>query len=247
MYYIGDPEHHAQDWQLQDMPDNCAVAAQTSIINDFLPNHLSLQDANYVAQANGWYHPGQGGTSPDDMGKLFDVYGVPYHQENHATIAELTSELQQGHGVIVGVNSSELWDQGPLGEFWHWVIKAFGLDTAQFNPADHAVVVTGINVSDPSHPTVVLNDSGEPNGAAHEYPLDRFMDAWGKSDFNYVATNVAPPNAAVPHVDLGAVLGIGTTALLSHQGVDLPIAAAAGSLVSDICHQTNWDDILTSI
>jgi len=244
-YYIGDPEHHIQDWQLQDRPDDCAVAAQTSIINDFIPDHLSIQDADYIALSNGWYSPGHG-TSPDDVGKMFDAFDIPYHQEDHASIEQLATELQQGHEVIVGVNSSELWDQGPLGEFWNWLIKELGLNTAQFNPADHAVSVTGINVTDPAHPTVVLNDSGDPHGAGIEYPLDRFMDAWGKSDFHYVATDCPAPHQAAPDFDIGSYLGVGTTLLSVANGADLATAAQAGVFVSDIYQNVDWDHILTS-
>lgn len=247
MHYIGDPEHQTDDWQFQEYPDNCAVAAQASIINQFYPNHhLSVDDADYVAFANGWYHPG-GGTAPDDVGKLLDVFDIPHHQVDHASLDQLVSELQAGHRIIVGVNSAELWDQGPLAEFWNWFIEKLGLDTAEFNPANHAVSLTGINVSDPAHPTVVLNDSGNPDGAGIEYPLDRFMDAWQNSDFHYVATNAAPPDGMVPDFDLGAFLGIGTTLASVAYGADLATAVEAGVLVTDIYGQVDWDQILVSV
>ena len=247
MHYIGDPEHQTPDWQFQEHPDNCAVAAQASIINQFHPDHpLTIDDADYIAFANGWYHPG-GGTAPEDVGKLFDVFDIPHHQVDHASLDQLVSELQAGHRIIVGVNSAELWNEGPLSEFWNWLIKEFGLDTAHFNPADHAVCVTGINVSDPAHPTVVLNDSGTPDGAGIEYPLDRFMDAWQNSDFHYIATNAAPPDGVVPDFDLGTFLGIGTTLVSAANGVDLATAAEAGAFVSDIYRHVNWDQILASV
>lgn len=247
MYYIGDPEHQTHDWQDQGLPDNCAVAAQASIINQFNPDHpLTIDDADYIALANGWYHPG-GGTATEDMGKLFDVFDIPHHQVDHASVAQLASELQQGHRVIVGVSSSELWDEGPLSEFWNWLIKELGLNRADFNPADHAVCVTGINVTDPSHPTVVLNDSGEPHGAGHEYPLDRFTEAWHGSDFHYVATDTVPLSASAPQFDVGAFLGIGTTLVCWDNGASLATAAEAGAVVSDIYRHVDWDQILASV
>ena len=249
MFYIGDPEHQTEVWQPQGLPDNCAVAAQTSIINEFLSHHdhLSLEQANYIAFSNGWYHPGGGGTAPDDVGKLFDVYDIPHHQVDHASVEQLASELQAGHRIIVGVNSAELWDQGPLGEFWNWLIEKLGLDTSAFNPADHAVVVTGINVSDPLHPKVVLNDSGDPNGAGMQYPLDRFMDAWQNSDFHYVATDVGPPSGTVPHFDIGTFLGVGTTLVTVANGLDFATAVEAGEIVKEISKQVDWDQILAAI
>ena len=247
MYYIGDPEHQTPDWQEQGLPDNCAVAAQASIINQFNPDHpLTIADADYIAIANGWYHPG-GGTSPEDVGKLFDVFHIPNHQVDHASVAQLAAELQQGHRVIVGVNSSELWNEGPLGEFWNWLINELGLNTADFNPADHAVSVTGINVTDPAHPTVVLNDPGDPHGAGIEYPLDRFTEAWHGSDFHYVATDAAPPAGFVPQFDVGTLVGVGTTLVSAAQGADLATAVEAGAFVSDIYRQIDWDQILASV
>ena len=247
MYYIGDPEHQIDDWQFQGLPDNCAVAAQASIINQFNPDHpLSMDDADYLAFANGWYHPG-GGTPPEDVGKLFDLFEIPHHQVDHASVSQLASELQQGHRVIVGVNSSELWDQGPLGEFWNWLIKELGLDAANFNPADHAVSVTGINVTDPAHPTVVLNDSGDAHGAGIEYPLDRFTDAWRSSDFHYVATDAAPPSGFVPQFDVGTFLGVGATLASVAGGASLPTALDAGAFVSDIYERVDWDQILAAV
>ena len=248
MHYIGDPEHQIDDWQFQGRPDNCAVAAQASIINQFLPHHdLSIDQADYIAVANGWYHPGGGGTAPDDVGKLFETFDIPYHRVENASLPQLVNELQDGRRVIVGVHSAELWEQGPLAELWNWIVKAFGLDNSTFNPADHAVCVTGVNVSDPAHPMVILNDPGDPNGAGKEYPLDRFMDAWENSNFFYVATNAAPPGALSPGVDLSDLLGLGATIGAAMAGMDMPTAIDAGVFVSDICRHVNWDDILTAI
>ena len=249
MLTIGDPEHQIPVWQLQDLPDNCAVAAQASIINQFLPHHdhLSLDQANYIAFSNGWYHPGGGGTAPDDVGRLFDVYDIPHHQVDHASIAQLASELQQGHSIIVGVKGSELWNEGPLSEFWNWLINKLGLNTATFNPADHAVCVTGINVTDPAHPTVCLNDSGDPHGAGIEYPLDRFAEAWSASNFHYVATDVAPPSGTVPHFDIGTFLGVGTTLVTVANGLDFATAVEAGEFVTEISERVDWDQILAAI
>ena len=53
MHYIGDPELQTDYWQFQGQPDNCAVAAQASIINQFNPDHpLTIEDADYIAFAN---------------------------------------------------------------------------------------------------------------------------------------------------------------------------------------------------
>ena len=72
-FFIGDPAAQLDDWQLQNMPDNCAVAAETSLINQFLAEDLSLHEANYISMSNGWWAPGSG-THPAEIGNLMDCY-----------------------------------------------------------------------------------------------------------------------------------------------------------------------------
>ncbi len=193
---IGSPQDQSGYWEMQNQGDNCAVMAELSIMHQFGVD-LTQDQANYISAENGWYHPG-GGTSPADIGNMMDLYNIPNHTCMNATVADLARELQQGHGVIVGVNSGDLWDQGPLENLGNFLRDKLGLESA-----NHAVVVTGINCSDPSHPTVILNDSGHPDGAGAEYPLDQFMDAWENSNFYYTATD-----QAIPHSDLDGIQDI---------------------------------------
>lgn len=247
MHYIGDPDAQTGYWQHQDLHDNCAVVAQTSIINQYLDHPISQEEATYVAYTNGWYNPGSG-TPAEDVGNLFSAYDIPHHSVDHASAFDLASELQQGHRVVVGVNSSELWEEhGPMHDLWNWIIEAFGFNPAQFNPADHAISVTGIDRSDPLHPKVIINDSGVPDGAGKAYPLDQFMEAWKGSDFHYVATNDAPHGTHELPFDLGEMLGIGTTLAATALGADAMTAAQAGELVTTLSHEINWDEILTAV
>jgi len=242
-YFIGDPASQMDDWIFQNEIDNCAVAAETSIINQFFGEQLSLDDASYISASQGWYEPGMG-TDPSEIGNLMDLNGIPNHTVIGATMQELAFELQQGHGVIVGVNSSELWDQGILNDIKQFFCEAFGYDTAEFNPADHAVTVTGIDMSDPEHPMVIINDSGMPNGAAVKYPLDQFQDAWENSNFQYTATDVPIPNSPYDSptelgFDVGDFLGLATTLITG----DL----VSGQIVNEITDQIDWDSLLQSI
>lgn len=235
-YFIGDPGSQMDDWIYQNRPDNCAVAAETSIINQFIDGGISLNDASYISASNGWYQPGMG-TDPSEIGNLMDMHGIPNHTVMDATIEQLTSELQQGNGVIVGVNSSELWDQGMLNEFKQFLIKGLGLDTADFNPADHAVAVTGIDFSDPENPQVIINDSGISHGAANRYPLAHFLDAWENSGFYYTATDSPIPDQQSPSelgFDLGDLLG-----------KVLPIVAPILiEMTIDTITETDWEQLL---
>lgn len=239
-YFIGDPASQMDDWIFQDA-DNCAVAAETSIINQFGVDSISLDDASYISASHGWYQPGMG-TDPSEIGNLMDLAGIPNHTVMDGTMEQLAFELQQGHGVIVGVNADELWDQGILNEIKQFFLDAFGLDNV--NPANHAVTVTGIDISDPDCPMVIINDSGTPNGAAVKYPLDQFQDAWENSGFHYTATDVPIPN--LPYgspteqgFDVGDYLGLATTLITGD--------VVAGEIVNEVADQIDWDSLLLSI
>ena len=56
------------------------------------------------------------------------------------------------------------------------------------------ITVTEIDLSDSDNPQVFINDSGIPNGVATSYPLDKFLDAWENSDFQYTATDDPLPS-----------------------------------------------------
>lgn len=157
----------------------CAVQAQRGIIEAFTGRHVSEAELVYHATANGWLT--DQGTHPEDVGKLLELYGVPCHCRLGATIEELIGELALGRKVIVGVDADELWTNSPLNDFF---------DQA----ADHAIWVTGIDLRDPAHPKVIINDSGDPTGAGKAYDLSLFIDAWEDSGFHYVATDSAPPD-----------------------------------------------------
>lgn len=179
---MGNPVYDAQFWQEQTTPFTCAVQAQRGIIEEFTGQPVSEAQLVYDATSHGWLN--DGGMSPNDVGKILDLYGVPSHHRTGGTVEELMDELSHGHKVIVGVDSEEIWKHGqPLDGFFH-------------HAADHAVWVTGINNDDPGNPKVIINDSGDPHGGGKEYELSRFESAWEDSGFFYVATDNAPPGMA---------------------------------------------------
>ena len=245
-FFIGDPAAQMDNWILQDQMDNCAVAAEASLINQFTGGNLSLPEANYISAANGWWHPGMG-TDPFEIGNLMDMYGIPNHTVMGASIHDLALELQAGNGVIVGVNSSELWDQGVWNDIKEFFAEAFGLDTAEINPADHAVVITGIDLSDPENPQIIINDSGTLDGKGKPYSLDQFRDAWSNSGFYYTATSEPIPGSPYPSpkdlgIDLGDILGTATTLLTGD-----PLAGELVNKGIDLLTDTDWESLLESV
>lgn len=190
---LGVPNAQADFWDMQEFADNCEPTSESFIIRQFGFDGISTNDFAYISQANGWYMPG-GGTSPEHMGDMMDLFGIDNHTIENASLEELANEIANGHGVIVGVNAGQLWDQGPLQELFNWASKAFGFDNPVDAPADHALCVTGFDVSDPAHPMVIVNDPGHPDGQGASYPLDRFMDAWENSSFHLTATDNPLPS-----------------------------------------------------
>ena len=177
---VGAPEADASYWVLQTTPFTCAVVSQQMILSQF-GFQVSEAQLVYDATSHGWLH--SGGTSPDDVGRLLEAYGVSCHSRQGADVESLLAELSRGHKVIAAVDCGELSKQDWF--FEDWLVPG---------GADHAVVVTGIDMRNPNHPLVVLNDPGDAHGAGRVYPLDEFLDAWADSGQMYVATDHAPPD-----------------------------------------------------
>jgi uncharacterized protein YvpB len=186
---VGTPDQDAETWHHQGTDFTCAVVSQQMILQQF---GIDVSEAQlvYDAVTNGWLT--DAGTSIADLGRLLEHYGVDTHQGAGAGIESLMSELVQGHAVIVAVDADDMWNPGSLFR------DLFGEDGA-----DHAVVVTGLDLSDPDHPQVYINDPGDPNGAGKAYPLEQFLAAWSDSGNTYVATDDIPPGLA-QHSLLGA-------------------------------------------
>jgi hypothetical protein len=179
---VGTPEADAKDWVPQTTAITCDVVSQEMILHEFGVN-VSEAQLVYDAASHGWLT--NGGTSPQDMAQLLEFHGVHTHANYDGGLDALMSELAQGHKVIVAVDSAELWNT-----------TVPGMDWFSQHGADHAVVVTGLDMSNPSHPQVFINDPGDPHGAGKAYPLEQFCDAWNGSGNTFIATDSAPPHLA---------------------------------------------------
>ena len=173
---LGDPGQDAQYWHLQEAPNSCAVAAQEFVLEDLTGIPFTESQLADQASANGWYDPAYG-TPTDDVGNLLEAHGIPTAREE-GDIEQLTELVAQDRPVIVAVDSSEIWegaDETELGD----------LPFVPGGGADHAVVVTGMDFTDPDNPEVILNDSGHPDGAGMRVSLEDFTAAWEDSG-NYM-------------------------------------------------------------
>lgn len=168
----------------QGYPDTCAIRSQEIILRDFGIN-MTQEQLVHEANDHGWYSSG-GGTPADDVGKLLELHGVGMTRYDHANVYNLVSELSAGKRIIVGVDSGELWNPG---------ISEQMEDSILGERPDHALIVAGVDTSDPNNVKVVLTDPGTGH-IAKEYPLEKFMDAWKDSGFMMVSTNSPAPATA---------------------------------------------------
>lgn len=161
----------------------CAVKSQQLILNMF---GVDVTEQQLMDEAFEHGLLTQDGTPMGDIGKLLELHGVDTQTFESGNIATLMNELAQGHQVIVGVDSGELWE--PLEEFYE--------DSAMGQVPDHALLVTGVDVRDPQNVQVIVTDPG--SGCCRSYPYEQFVDAWSDSNFFMVSTTEAPD---IPEVE----------------------------------------------
>lgn len=164
----------------QEFPDTCAIKSQQIILESHDIN-VSEQDLVEESIDKGWYVPGQGGTMPEDVGNLLEEHGMTVNHFDNATIDDIASELAKGHQVIVGVDSGELWQPGHFESLE---------DFFKLGGADHALIVSGIQVNPlTSEREVILTDPGT-GEVAHTYTIDQFEDAWDDSDNFMISSDI---------------------------------------------------------
>jgi hypothetical protein len=227
----------AKHWELQSTPFTCAVEAQRGIIETYTGQEIS--EAQLVYDATSMGHLSDQGMSPADIGSLLEHYGVPCHQVENAQIGDIVSELAAGHKVIIGVDSGELWgEESPMSDFYE-------------QAPDHAIWVTAVRDDGDGNVTVVVNDSGDPDGAGKEYPLDTFVDAWEDSGGFYVATDSPPENlsAQVEGFDPETGMFSSLKDALIEKGVELasPLNTEAGTSALDSTVDIVGDGITTGV
>ena len=161
--------------------DTCAIKSQQLILNDFgIP--CTEDDLIRYSIEHGWYNGN--GTRMEDIGKLLEDAGIQCSRQCDANVFNLVSELSQGHKVIVGIDSGELWGN----RFIEW-FKDFFIGVTP----DHALLVTSIDTNDPNNVKVIVTDPGTgENGKS--YPIEQFMDAWSDSSCYMCSTKEPVPS-----------------------------------------------------
>lgn len=160
----------------------CAVKSQQLILNMF---GVDVSEQDLMNEAYSLNILSTNGTSMGDVGKLLELHGVGTQTFPNGNVATLMNELAQGHQVIVGVDSGELWQ--PYNEFF------------EDNAPDHALIVTGVDVSDPANVQVIVTDPG--CGKCCTYPYEQFVNAWSDSGCYMVSTTEAPDIKQLDNLD----------------------------------------------
>lgn len=151
--------------------DSCAIKSQQLILNS---NGIDITEDQLCAEAfqNGWYKPGDG-TPIDHIDNLIETHGLQVERKIGGTIDDLRFKTTQGHNVIVGVDSGELWHKG--------IHETFE-DIIQGPRADHALLVSGFAINPlTGNEDILLTDPGTGELFAN-YPVNQFEDAWDDSD-----------------------------------------------------------------
>lgn len=179
----GEPAKNiVSDYIHQKYSDTCAIKSQQLVLEKY-GIYVSEDQLRSEAYTHGWYSPG-GGTSMNDVGKLLELHGIGVNQYVDGNIFNVINELAQGHNVIMGVDS---------GELWHYGLYEKIEDRVLGQRADHALIVSGINTENPNDIKIIITDPGT-GDLCKEYSLSQFVDAANDSNFYMVTTNIPEPH-----------------------------------------------------
>lgn len=194
-------------------PDTCAFQSQALILREY-GFDVKQEDLMQIAKEQGWYVEGYG-TPEDKVGKLLEYHGLDTSITEGNNIFNLANELAQGHRLLVTVDSGELWSPG-LGETLE--------DLLVGEQADHALLVVGVDTSNPNDVKVIVTDPGNGN-TQYAYSEKEFMDAWKDSNCFMASTNESPEeylaHTEYPPMPTFADIPYDSIARLSDSGVNI--------------------------
>ena len=174
--------------------DTCAIRSQQLVLRDFGINVME-EELMKEAHDKGWYDLTEdSGTRMENIGNLLESHGMSVHKYYGANTTDLINELAQGHRVIAVVDADELMDP-----------EMRDSSTSDATP-NHALIVAGIDTTDPDDPKVILTDPGTGH-VAQPYSLSHFTDATLDSNNYFVATDKPVPNLPNFDYDKGHIDG----------------------------------------
>ncbi|MDQ0693198.1 C39 family peptidase [Arthrobacter sp. W4I7] len=163
---IGDPWEFSTLWFEQSYNGYCVPAAMLQIYELYTGQDLTETDfVNLTNEVGGWSVANGGfGMTAQGLADVLSAAGIPTETSYDNSIDDLTAALENDQPILVGVDSGEYWgnDEGPDNDA----------------ESDHQVIVTGI---DTENNTVILSDTGTPDGNMLAVPMKVFLDAWADS------------------------------------------------------------------
>ncbi len=166
----------------------CAWNAQYEVLKDYGYTGTA-DDLVNAAYEQGIYDP-VNGTAVQYMSSALEAFGVKCDVYDNGNVYDLLSAVVEGKKVIVSLDADELWAESKLGRAVEWFKDLFPVTRG----ANHAVVVSGFDNSDPANPTIVLTDTGT-GQAAVAYPVKKFVDAWQDGNCHMIIPQEPPPAA----------------------------------------------------
>jgi hypothetical protein len=171
--------------QTQSVSGFCVPVSVAMVVSQFFGNeddiHSEMELVS-VAISKGWMHQNADGTwtglDANQAALLLKHYNIPSHVEQ-GTIADLRRYIGEGRGVILAVDSSEVWT------------TADDDATDQHKGADHALVIKAIDDN-----SVTLFDPGDAMCPVRVMSLADFEDAWEDSGDTMVVTDATPQRHA---------------------------------------------------
>lgn len=168
--FLYDKQFFAQ----QETPFSCAINAQQQILEEDLG--FDIQEMQMIAFANDNGLVGISGTNMgtplDKVGGILKELGYNVNNPDHVSIDDVKHALLEGKEVIVGIDSSELWNNASSENATHSFMSAITGDSNR--TLDHAIRVHSYQ---PNSDTFTILDSG--TGSYHigvkSSDLEEFM------------------------------------------------------------------------
>lgn len=168
-------------WHQQRHSDTCAICCQEFIIEGIKGIDVDEDSLLKIAADLGVYDHG---TPPASIGALLAHFGIDAEVSNGHTIEELAAVVNAGHGVIIGVDSNELWG---VPDVWEEIFNVPG------SGANHALQVIGVESDADGNQYVIVNDPGIPHGRGLHVPAEKLNAAWRDSHGLMCVTNQTIP------------------------------------------------------
>jgi hypothetical protein len=115
-------------------------------------------------------------------GEIATFYGREAHSRYASDFTTLLADLEAGNPVIAIVDALELWEDPTVIEDIQTYLDS-GHENLQ-SQAQHAVWITGVDISDPNNPVIIVNDSA--TGRSRRFSLTHFLSAWEDTEFGYM-------------------------------------------------------------